>query len=137
MKEQPDKHLDKLTERVFNDSALESPSHNFMDNVMAEIHELTRNKVTIYKPLISKNAWVLIFSVLVAVIFWIVYTDYTYGEFDLFNKLSLTEFSVSGIFKGLSSFKLSDRFMYPLILFGIMLSLQMSFLKRYYDRKFS
>lgn len=135
MKDQADKHLDNLTKRVFKDSALESPSINFMDNVMAQVNELAKNRVTVYKPLISNKTWIVIAGILFAIILWVIFNG-NHQEFELFSKLNLHGFAIGSRANAFFDFKLSDTFMYAIIFFGIMLSLQMSFLKRYYDQQF-
>ena len=51
MNENADKHLDNLSRRVIGKSAVESPSFDFTQTIMAQIKELKTSKVTTYVPL--------------------------------------------------------------------------------------
>lgn len=135
MKEPVHKELDKLAQRIFRDGILDSPSANFVDQIMAQVHVVAKNNTTIYRPLISTKAWVFIFAVAALLVFWVLFNDGSNPGFNFFEKLYLTKFSISNILSSLSIFKFSETFVYAFVFFGIMLCLQMSFLKHYFDRK--
>ncbi|UAB84029.1 hypothetical protein INR75_17950 [Zunongwangia sp. SCSIO 43204] len=64
--ENKEKKLDEFTQKIFNETSLETPSFDFTDEVMAnlpEIHSAKRIKTKTsvkkikYEPLISKSGW--------------------------------------------------------------------------------
>lgn len=135
MKEQANKHLDNLAKRIIKDSELQSPSLNFVDNVMARVNELAQSKTTVYRPLISKKVWALIISVAALIVVAAIFNGNSTNGFALPERFILSRFSFGNLLEGFSSIQLSEAFIYALIFFGIMLSLQMSFLKHYFDKR--
>ena len=63
-----EKQIEKLSEKIMQETSLESPSANFTANIMSQLQETT---ITItYKPLISKTVWALVAAcIALAVIF--------------------------------------------------------------------
>ena len=69
-----DKNKEEFAKYILRESGLESPSENFVSNIMDTIaFENSKSKVIIYKPLISKTSWVLI-AISVIVLFGILLT---------------------------------------------------------------
>ena len=61
-----EKQIEKLSEKIMQETSLESPSANFTANIMSQLQE----KTITYKPLISKKVWVLVAAcIALAVIF--------------------------------------------------------------------
>ncbi len=57
--EAENKKLDQFTKKVFQDAGVESPSVDFLANVMAEVSK-EKVPVKVYKPLITKVGWMII-----------------------------------------------------------------------------
>ena len=68
MKEKEDKKIEQFVDRVMKEVPLESPSYNFTSKVMANVLATDKNKATVYKPVISKTGWLIIFGSIIAAI---------------------------------------------------------------------
>ena len=133
MKEQEDKYLDDLTKKVFRDASLKSPSSDFIDNVMARVTDYSQ--ATVYKPLISKSTWTIIFLGFGALISYILFFE---APTETSNWLSSSDkilFVKSSISDVLSGFKMSKTLMYATILLALMSFVQVSFLKHYFNKR--
>jgi len=62
--EKPSKDVQKLTQNWVNEVGVEQPSPSFVNDVMKRI-ELNTAKSGVYKPLVSKKAWVLVTTVVI------------------------------------------------------------------------
>ncbi|GAA4900125.1 hypothetical protein GCM10023311_27000 [Flaviramulus aquimarinus] len=135
MKENADKYLDDLTKKVINESAIETPSFNFTDAVMSQIEELNTSHVTVYKPLISKTTWVLVFIGFLAVILYVLLTGASSEGSIWLNEMGFNVLSSHSLIATFTGFKMSKTLMYAVLLLGIMLSVQISFLKHHFDQR--
>ena len=136
MNEKIDKQIEKLVERSMKHQSLESPSSNFTAMVMKQVHALEKGTATVYKPLISKPMWFVIFVVTLLVIIYILFGLNT-SETGLFNFIDLsilTDNKLSAVFSG---FKVSRTVLYSVVLFGVMLFIQVPILKRHFDNRLS
>ncbi|HSN10352.1 MAG TPA: hypothetical protein VLS85_15030, partial [Hanamia sp.] len=66
MKNKEDKNIEKLVENMMRESYLETPSFDFTSRVMSEVLSAQKSKSLIYKPVISKKAWFVIFGGIIA-----------------------------------------------------------------------
>ena len=135
MNQQDDKHLDHLAKKIVKEAALESPSINFTHAIMSQIEALEMSSATMYKPLISKTGWVVISMVLLGVILYAVFGSNTEGS----GWLSTVDLSVLSNFKLtnlLSGVAIPKTVTYCVVLFGLMLSIQVLFLKRHFNKQF-
>ena len=108
MKDQEDKYLDDLTKKVFRDASLKSPSSDFIDNVMARVTDYSQ--ATVYKPLISKFTWTIIFLGFGALISYILFFEApteTSNWLSSSDKILFVKNSISDV---LSGFKMSKTF---------------------------
>jgi hypothetical protein len=129
MKENANKKMEHFVGKVMKSSALESPSFDFTAKVMSQVTATSRSTVTVYKPLISKSAWVvLVFLTIGLIAFSIFNTDTT--SLGLFDKLDFSRFSnlISGV-------KISQTAMYSLVMFAVMLFVQVPILKHYFNKR--
>jgi len=129
MKANEDKQLEKLVDHMMKDSILDSPSNDFTFKVMSQVLATKTNDITEYKPLISKKAMIVIFSVVLALICYSLFLDNTASQYRIphfdfipFNNLT-------------KSFQFSKVTTYSVVLTAIMLFIQIPFLKNYFDRK--
>ena len=134
MKENQNKHLDKLVENVMKQTALESPSFHFTSQVMQQITVESKSTATQYKPLITKTGWmVLTLSVFALMIFVVISGDFQNSEwFDAIDFSVMTNYNLSNLFSGI---KLSTTTLYALILFGAMICIQIPLLKSYFNKR--
>lgn len=130
MKEYTNKPIEKLVDKVMKSSTLETPSFDFTAKVMSHVIADSKSGVTVYKPLISKSAWVVLLVVATVLIVISVYTNDT-SSLGWFDKLDLSK--VPNLFSGL---KLSQTTMYALLMFAVMLCIQVPLLKHYFNKRF-
>jgi uncharacterized protein with PQ loop repeat len=134
MKDNVDNYLDDLAKKVIKGMPNETPAFNFTNAVMSKVFELSINKSTIYKPPISKTTWVLVSIVFLAVI---IYTLSFGTQTESSSWLSKIDFSVLSMKEvSLPSFKISKTSMYSFVLFGIMICIQIPFLKHHFNKQF-
>ena len=136
MQENVDKHLEDLTRKVMKTPELESPSFNFKSAVMAEIEGLELSSTTKYVPLISKRSWVLIGVALLAVILYFIFSGITITAGWL-SKIGIERFYNFEISNPLADLNMSTTLIYAIGLFGLMLTVQIPLLKRYFDQRLS
>jgi len=130
MKENANKHIDQFVDKVMKSSKLETPSFDFTAKVMSQITVTSRSAVTVYKPLISKTTWVILFLLTVGMVGFSFFNKDT-STLGWFDKLDFS--IVSNLFSGV---KISQTTMYSLLMFGVMLFIQIPLLKHYFNKRF-
>lgn len=135
MNKQSEKYLDRLSEKVIKNMPLEHPSFNFTDSVMSQINTLKSSSAIIYKPLISKVGWgIILVIVLGGILFGLFDPDIeSLGWLNGVDFSGLPKFEISGLFSGIT---ISKTVTYSILLFGLMLSIQILFLKRHLNKQF-
>src|SRR5580693_8506690 len=68
MKANEYKNMGQYVRVVIKKMPLESPSHDFTAKVMANVLAIEKSKASVYKPLISKTGWILIFGGIITAI---------------------------------------------------------------------
>jgi hypothetical protein len=134
MKNNTDNHLDKLSKKVMQESLLEAPSLDFTANVMSQINALKVSEITVYKPLISKMGWFVIATVVVSISGYFVFNN-TLEGINWFNTIDFSIITNNKITEALSGFTLSNKTVYAVVLFGIMLFIQIPILKKRFDEE--
>ncbi len=134
MEENVDKHVEKLTKKVMSTSVIESPSFDFKSNVMAEIKSAHLSNATKYTPLISSRVWVLIGIALVSLLLFILFGDVTVTAGWL-SQIGIERFYNYEIANPLSDLNVPTTLLYAVIFFGIMLTIQIPLLKRYFNQR--
>lgn len=127
MKENEDKLIEKLVDIMIKDSKLEQPSLDFTAKVMSQVLTTKTSQVFVYKPLISKYVFILVFGCFITLSFysepqtdsWI--SILSFCEF--FNKNSTALFSFSKITT------------YAVVLATIMFVMQIYFFKKYFENQ--
>lgn len=122
-----DEKIEKFTRHIFDEIGLEKPSPSFVKNVMGEIEVLANTKRIVYKPLISKNAWVVILASCIALFLW---TAISPIESVIFQDIKINV--DINIFKNLV---LSDTVIYGISVLGILCIVQVLFLKNRFDKQ--
>lgn len=72
MKENEDNNIEHYVRKVIKETPLESPSHDFTSKVMANVMATDKRKATIYRPLISKKGWLLVFAIIATIGYFVV-----------------------------------------------------------------
>jgi len=134
MKENEDKNIEQYVHAAIKETPLESPSHNFTANVMAGVLAIAKSKATLYKPLISKTGWVLIFGVIIATVAYLILNGVTQGggqpwSFGPGVKNFIKSFSEVHLFQ------LSRITANVIVASAILMLLQIALLKNYLDKR--
>ena len=135
MNQQEDKYLDHLAKKVMKEASLESPSFNFTNAVMSQVKAFETNTATMYKPLISKTGWLFISAILLGVISYAIFGTNTAdsGWLSRVDLSVLSNFKVTNLLSGVA---IPKTVTYAVVLFGLMLSVQILFLKRHLNKQF-
>lgn len=132
MKANEDKLLEKLTDTIMKDSLLETPSFDFTAKVMSQVLATKTSNVYVYKPLISKSVFILIFICFLVLFTYILTNNetQTYSWVSYFNFNNLyNNFSIS-------LFNFSKVTIYSIVFSTLLLFIQISFLKKHFDNQF-
>ncbi|MGC6431054.1 MAG: hypothetical protein ACON5F_08420 [Jejuia sp.] len=125
METEKDKQLEKFTKKLLSEVKQEEVPFNFTSKVMLQI-EKDPSEVLVYKPLIPKSVWV--FGLFLLVL-WLGYLFINHFEV---SSGWVPRVDFSSLFNG---FRLSKSASYTILLFAIMVCVQVSFLKRYFDKR--
>ena len=133
MNENENKRIDNLSRKVIVKASVESPSFDFTAQIMTQLTALGQSQATVYKPLISKKAWFVIFGTFAALL--------AYAFFGTQQQASepFLDFSIldkTKVLYTLPRFTFSKTLSYALLFLSLMVLIQVSFLKDYFDRKF-
>ena len=126
--------LDAFTKKYVKEIPLESPSVNFTAKLMDSINQLeTVKSAVVYKPLISKKTWFVVVLAVVAIVF-IPFNSSEEGMFTLpeMNFSFLEKLSFSGMFDNLS---VSNSTFIIALVFGLLLSIQIIYLKGFFEKR--
>ena len=132
MKANTDKNLENFTEKIMKETSLETTSIDFTANVMAKV--LAADRVVVYKPLISKPVWFVIFAGVCSLAGYVIIHTQPTGEswlgnvdFDKINYSFLNSFA---------SLKISAISFYTIVLATVMLLIQLTFLNSHFNKRF-
>lgn len=129
-----DKNIEDFTKYIMNEAEVETPSADFLNNVMDSVKlesELSSSKV--YKPLISKSAWVIITLVFVALSLFILTGNSQTST--LLSKLDLSFFDKLPSFNLFERIHFSTTFTFTFILFSILVVFQLYVIKNYFNKQ--
>lgn len=131
------KHIEEIhafTKKYVQEIPLETPSLDFTSNLMQKIGELQPFKSAItYKPLISKKAWFIVFAAIIAVVL----IPFKSSQESLFNLPELNfsfleKLNFSGL---LDNINISNTTLYFAITFSVLVSIQLFYLKGYFEKQ--
>ncbi len=129
MKANNDKILEKLVDNIMKDSQVESPSFDFTANVMSKVLTTKTNEAYVYKPLISRSVFFLVFG---SVLLLFIYA-FINGESSKDIWTNYLNFSIAYNNLPISFLNFSEETTYILVLATLMLLIQISFLKKHFD----
>lgn len=135
MKENVDKQIENLVEKVMKQSTLEKPSFDFTANVMSQVESSSHSMVTTYQPLISKRMWMLIVTGFVAFVAYIVVVNKPEAS-DWFANLDFSIVNNDKVSDMFSGFKAPKIAAYSVGFLSVMLLVQISYLKNRFDKRF-
>lgn len=130
MEEKETKYLEDLSRKVIGETTIESPSLDFTNAVITRINELHKSEVTVYKPLISKTAWILIALVVVS------YIIFFASKTESSNWLTSVDFKILSKINVLSDVTLSKTFTYAILFLALMFCIQIPLIKNHVDKRF-
>jgi hypothetical protein len=133
MKANEDKNIEKLIDHLMKDTTLASPSIDFTSKVMSQVMATKTSVATTYQPLISKQAFITIFIGLTALITYVLFNGNTAST----NRLINLNYNLLTSFNPLKTLQFSTITTYTILLTTIMLCIQISLLKNYYDKRFT
>jgi len=134
MKTNPDKHLEEIVDKLMRETSLEKTSADFTAKVMFRVLTANTSTATIYKPLISKQAWFIIFGSIILLMVYLIFSgDAPAGSW--FNFINFTGINNS-IIKSFTGFKFSAITIYAVVLSAVMLLIQITYLKHYFNKRF-
>lgn len=135
MKENGDKQIDDLTRKVIEKASLESPSSDFTAQILAKVIEFKQSDITIFRPLISKTSWLVIFVGFTALVVYAIIgmQPQTPDGLGILDFSTFLNNNISGIF---SILIFSKTVQYALLSLSIMLLIQVYFFKSYLDKRF-
>lgn len=122
-----DKNAERFVEKIMASTQLETPSPDFTSKLMAQISVSEPVKTKVYQPLISKWGWMGICSLIAIVILFSAFgnTEKTTLELPFVSKLSNLVPTV----------KISDTTSYAILIVTVMVLVQISVLKKYFDSR--
>jgi hypothetical protein len=134
MKANEDKQLEKFAGKLMNETSLEKPSAEFTSKVMFGVLAAGTGIATAYKPLISKPLWFIIFGAVIMVMgYLIINADAQPGGW--LDSLDMNAVN-DKILKSLAGFKFSEITLFTVGLSTVMLFVQITFLKSYFNKRF-
>jgi len=88
--EKQSKNIEQITKNIIKEGGLHQPSPNFLSNVMETIEVQKLNESIVYKPLISKNMW-LVLAVFLGVVAILLFLFPVFSETSLLSQLVIPE----------------------------------------------
>lgn len=123
-------------EKLIKEVGLERPSSDFLSNVMNQVETSTIEESIVYKPLISKKAWMVIGSIVFICLSMMLFMSGGEGE-SLFDKINLTPIPFEGFKNPLAELTLNKTTSYGIIFLILLFFVQVTMLKRRIDKTFS
>ena len=133
MKNKEDKNIENLVENLMAETSVENPSIEFTAKVMSGIFAVEKNKVFMYKPVISKRIWFIILGTIVALFAFIIFnTSMTFAG----SNLDLAFLTFDRFLKSLPIFQISSMTANVILVATIMVFIQIFLLKNYLNKRF-
>lgn len=133
MKNREDKNIEKLIENLMAETSVESPSVEFSNKVMSGVFAVEKNKAFIYKPIISKRAWFIIFGAFCALFAFLISNSSLTSDGINFN---LTFLNFDKFLTAFSGFEFSTLTANVIFAASIMVFIQAFLLKIYLNKRF-
>ncbi len=130
----PDKNIEKFTKYIIEEAQVESPSSNFVNKVMDSVKLESKLSISrVYKPLISKPAWIVIMVVFVALSIFILAGNYENAT--IFSKIDLTFLDKILSFNLFERIHFSTTFTFSFVIFSILVLIQIAAIKNYFNKQ--
>ncbi len=126
--------LEAFISKIMAEDQLEQPSKNFTDAVMHKVEQLSDSNAMVYRPLIPKFVWVLVF-IGVIVLLGFSYLEAPSESSDWLKYIDLSKLTINP-FENIS-FNFSKTLMYAMVLLAVMITIQIPLLKHYFNKRMS
>jgi hypothetical protein len=127
-----DEYYENLVDKVMAESTLLKPSADFTSKIMSQILIAEKSKRVVYKPLISKPVWFVIFGCLIAFVGYTIFTGNQTSQYS--SDLNGSYYSkIDNLFP---VFQLSSNTSYAVLIVTLMVLIQIPLLKNYYDKRY-
>ena len=134
MNNDTEKLLDKLVDDMMKEVSLESPSKDFEFHIMSSIKNLSSQEIIIYKPLISKKAWVLLAVGFIAFMVYLIF-GVTWKDSESIITINYDVLFNNSLTQSLGNLKFSNIFAYAILSLAFMVLVQVTLLKNYFDKR--
>ena len=129
--------LDTLTNKMVKESPQETPSINFSKNVMDAIYALeTKSELEKSEPLISKKVWFLFTAIIIAATLFLIKSTPIVSNGYLSN-INISKYTNSLSLDMNLGFTVSNITVYGFVFLAIMVSIQIGYIKNYYNREYN
>lgn len=129
--------LDALTSKMVKETPQETPSINFSKNVMDAIYAIeTAKELKKIQPLISKKVWLLFVGLIVAATMYLI-RNTTFTENSLLSKIDLSKYTNALSFDMSLGFSVSNVTIYGFVFLAIMVTIQIGYIKNYFNSRFN
>ena len=139
-KNDSDKEMEQLVEKMMKKTSLDTPSLDFTSNIMSKVLDIKTSETTVYNPLISKKVWMMIGFGVLTLLIYIVFgaTTENSGFISKIDFSMLTNNKIGNMVSNMewSNFHVSKAFGYAFMSLGIMICIQILFLKRHFNQRF-
>lgn len=133
MENNEDVNIEKLVEQMMLNTALESPSVDFTQTVMSEVLALGKSKSLIYKPILSRRTWLVIFLGIIVIF---IYSFFNSASATTIFNINFVHFKFDKLEKIFQDFKMPSLTGYVILLATLMIIIQTFLLKKYLDKRF-
>ena len=128
------KEMENFTKYVMREAGTEAPSESFVTSVMGRVrNEVIASQPTVYQPVISKSAWILIIAVIVATSVFLLTgsseISLDFLSFDINMSSWVEKINI------LSTIQISDLITISVFIFTVMVVLQIFFIMRYMSKR--
>jgi hypothetical protein len=125
-----DKNIENLIDKMMAKTHLESPSIDFTSKIMTQVLVAEKSKIKAYKPLISKQIWMLLGAGFIAIIIYV--SLFSGTEY----KLEINDVYADKVDNFFSGIHFSKNILYAFLIVPIMILVQIGVLKNYFDKKY-
>jgi len=120
--------------KLVQEAGTESPSVDFLQNVMGELDVVQLSTSSLYQPLISKKAWAIISILVVALLVSVAFLS---EGTSITNTLDLSFLPLTASNNPISGYTLPSTAMYGIIFLAVLCIVQVTIIKRKIDKTFS
>lgn len=132
MKVIENKELENLVDKMMKSVTLESPSIDFTSKIMTQVLIKKTSKEKVYKPLISKMTFAIIFGMLLGC-YYILYNNGDGQSNNWFTAINFNRFYSN---RFLSGFAVSKIMIYSVVALAVMFCIQVYYLKNHFNKRF-